>query len=76
MRLTFLKILKYSNTNDRHDLETIHKIFPQMLSRNHLAYVAILNDLREIENKVKVTRFELGVCLVMGPLCNKFGESL
>ena len=76
MRLTFLKILKNSNTNYLRDLEKILQIFPQMLSGNHLAYVAILNDLCDLENKVKVTRFELGFCVVMGPLCTKFGESL
>ena len=54
----------------------IHKIFPQLLSGNHLAYVAILNDLCDLKNKVKVTRFELGFCLAMGPLCAKFSESL
>ena len=27
-----------------------------------------LNDLRDIENKVKVIRFEFRLCLAMGPL--------
>ena len=45
VRLLFLKISKYSYTNDLRDLEKIHLIFPHMLSGNHLAYVAISNDL-------------------------------
>ena len=74
MRLTFLTILKYSNKNDLR--EKMHQILPQMLSGNHLTYVAILNDLHDLENKVrvKVMRFKLGFCLEMGALCTKFGE--
>ena len=51
-----------------------HK-FPQIISENHTAYVAILNNICDLENQVKVTRFELGLCLAMGPMCTKFGES-
>ena len=41
------------------NLVKIPGIFPQILRSNHLAYVAILNDVRDLENKVKVTSFEL-----------------
>ena len=34
------------------------------------------NDLRNLEYKVKVTRFKLGLCFVLGHLCHKFGKSL
>ena len=33
-----------------------------------------LNDLRELENKVKITRIEACFCLSLEPLCTKFGE--
>ena len=35
-----------------------------------------LNDLRDLENEVKVMRFKLDLCLTLEPLCTKFGESL
>ena len=57
-------------------LENIHQIFRQMLRVNHLAYVDILNNIRDLENKVKNTRFEIGLCFAMGTLCTKFGDIL
>ena len=39
----------------------LRQIILQILSRNHLSYVAILNDLCDIESKIKVTQFELGL---------------
>ena len=35
----------------------------------------ILNDLRDLENEVKVMRFYLGLCLILIPLCAKFKET-
>ena len=48
--------------------------FLQIMSGNHLAYIATLNNIRDLENEVKVPRFELCLCLSMGPPCTKFGE--
>ena len=52
----------------------ICQIFLQILSRNHLPYAVALNYLCDLENKVKVTRFELGLHLALVLLCTKFGE--
>ena len=54
--------------------ETSLNISFQILSENNLAYAAIPNDLRDLENKIKVTRFELGLRLALVHLCTKFGE--
>ena len=35
-----------------------------------------LNDLRDLENEVKVMRFYLVLCLTLVPLCTKFSETL
>ena len=35
-----------------------------------------LNDLRDLENEIKVTRFYLGLHLALVPLCTKFSETL
>ena len=35
-----------------------------------------LTDLCDLENEVKVTRFYLGLCLILVPLCIKFSETL
>ena len=35
-----------------------------------------LNDVHNNKNEVKVTRFELGLCLGLAVLCTKFCESL
>ena len=35
-----------------------------------------MNDLRDLEIRVKVTRFETGLRLALVPLCTKFGENL
>ena len=35
-----------------------------------------LNDLGDLENKVKVMRFYLGVCLILVSLRTKFSETL
>ena len=35
----------------------------------------ISNALRDLENEVKVTRFMLGLCLAVVPLCTKFSET-
>ena len=40
-------------------LRTEFHIFNKIISENHLAYVAILNNIRGLEHQVKVTRFEL-----------------
>ena len=55
-------------------LVRILQIFLQILSGNHLSYVVALNDLCDLENEVKVTQFELGLCLALVLLCTKFGE--
>ena len=34
------------------------------------------HDLRDLENKVTVTRFFLGLCLILVVLCTKFSETL
>ena len=34
-----------------------------------------LNDLPDLDNNVKVTRLELGLCVAWEPLCTKIGES-
>ena len=87
----------------------IHQIFLQILSKNHLTYVAalnglhysiwkhgqghqiwwdfikyffrywvktILNDIRDPDNKVNITQFELGLCLALVLLCIKFCEDM
>ena len=43
---------------------------------NYFAYVAILIYFHDHDIKAKITRFELGIRLAMGPVCTKFGESL
>ena len=47
------------------------QIVLQILSENHLSYGVALNDLCDLENKVKVTRFELGLHLALVLLCTK-----
>ena len=54
----------------------IHPIFFEILSGNHVRYAIALNDLGDLENKVKFTQFELGFCLAQVLLCTKFGEDL
>ena len=34
-----------------------------------------LNDLRDLENEIKVLRFYLGLCLILVPLCTTFSET-
>ena len=36
----------------------------------------ILNDLRDLENKVQDMRFERGLCLALVLLCTEFGEDM
>ena len=55
-------------------LVRICQVFLQILSGNHLSYVVAFNDLCHLENKVKVTQFELGLRLALFLLCTKFGE--
>ena len=50
-------------------------MFLQILSGNHLSYVVALNDLCDLENEVKVTRFELGLHLVLVLQCTNFDEA-
>ena len=42
------------------NLARIHQIFIQIFSRNHLSHGITLNDLCDLENKVKVTQLESG----------------
>ena len=56
------------------NLVRIHRVLLQILSGNHLCYAEGLYDLSDLENKVKVTRFELGLCPALVLLCTKFGE--
>ena len=51
-------------------------ISPMIFSEMYLSYPVALNDLcdGDLENKVKVTQFETGLCLVLVLLCTKFGE--
>ena len=60
------------------NLVRIDQTFLQILSRSHLAYhlsyVVALNDLHDLKNEVKVTRFELGLHLVLVLQCTNFGE--
>ena len=53
--------------------EDTSKIF-QIMSENNFPYAFTLNDLCDLENKVKVTQFELGLLLALVLLCFKFGE--
>ena len=52
----------------------IRQIFLEILSGNYLSYVVALNDLRDLENEVKVTQFKLCLRLALVLLCTKFGE--
>ena len=52
----------------------ISRIFLQILSGNHLSYAIGLNELCALENKVKLTWFEIGLRLALVVLCTKFGE--
>ena len=45
----------------------IHQIFLEILSGNHISYAILLNDICDLGNEVKVTRFELGCGL---PWCS------
>ena len=54
------------------NLVRIHQLLPQVLSGNHLSHA--LNDLCDLQNKVKVTQFERGLRHVLELLCTKFGE--
>ena len=47
------------------NLVRIHQIFLQIFSGNHLSYPIALNDLSDLENKVKVTQIELGFRLAL-----------
>ena len=38
------------------------------------SHVTALNDLCDLENKVNVTPFELGLCLALVLPCTEFGE--
>ena len=53
-------------------------MFLQIWSGNHLAYhlsyVVTFNDLCDLENEAKVTRFEIGLRLVFLLHCTEFGE--
>ena len=51
-----------------------NQIFLQIFSRNHLSRAVALNDLRDLENNVRVTRFKFCLCLALALLCTKFGE--
>ena len=53
----------------------VHYIFPQIMRGNHLAHVDIISNIRDLEIKVKVTIFKACLCLAMGALWFKFGES-
>ena len=55
-------------------LVRIRHIFLQLLSRNHLSHAVTLNDLCDLENEVKVTRFKNNLRLAQVLLCTKFGE--
>ena len=48
------------------NLVSIHQIILQVLSGNHLSYPVALNDLSDLDNKVKVTQFKLGLCHALG----------
>ena len=52
----------------------------QILTENHLAlhlsYVVAFNDLCDLENQVKVTRFKLGLHLILVLQCITFGEDM
>ena len=56
------------------NLVRIHQIVLQVLSGNHISYLVALNDLRDLENKVKVTRFKLGFRHALMLPCTRFGE--
>ena len=49
-------------------------MFLQIFSENDISYVVDLNDLCDLENDVKVTQFERGLCLALVLLCTTFGE--
>ena len=53
------------------NLVRINRTLIQILSRNHLSHAVTLNDL---ENRVKVTWFEVSLCLALLNLCTKLGE--
>ena len=55
-------------------LVRIHQIFLEILSGNHLSYAVALKCLCNLENEIIVTRFELGLHLVLVLQCTKFGE--
>ena len=55
-------------------LVRISQIFLEILSGNHLLYVVAVNDLCDLENEVRVTRFEIGLRLVLVLQCPQFGE--
>ena len=57
-------------------LVRISHILLQILSENHLSSADTLNDLCDLENEVKVTQFELGLCLALVLLCTIFGEDI
>ena len=56
------------------NLVRTHQIFLQILIWNYLFHAVALNDLCDLENKVEVTRLELGLHLALELLCTKFGE--
>ena len=65
LRLTLVpQCTKFSETSSNNSSDIKRKPFQMAL-----------NDLRNFENTVKVTRFELGLCLAMGVICTEFGES-
>ena len=55
-------------------LVRIYQIFLQIMSGNHLSYAVAFNDLCDLGNKVKVTRFKLGLCHALLLLCTRIGE--
>ena len=56
------------------NLVRICQIFLQLLCMK--PFQINLNDFRDLKNEIKVMRFELGLCLAMGPLCTELRESL
>ena len=55
-------------------LVRIRKIILQILRGNHLSYAVALNDLCDLENKVKVTQLKLDLRIAFVLLCTKFGK--